>query len=132
MADFGDLLAGARCALEPLDQALTSEQALKEFLADFGWDVNASPGAMGAIRTAFAIGPAFDAALAVAHQLESPSSTPDPALVNQLREAFVGLVGAVQALEHSPPTGGVPAPLDQATFWQELGPALADHLVLRH
>lgn len=132
MADFGEILAGARCALEPIDAAFANEKTLKEFLADFGWDVNASPGAVGTIKAAFAIGPAFDAAIAVAQQLESGSSTPDPALVSSLSQAFSALVDAFKALEASPPTGGMPAPLNQPGFWQEVGPAIADSLVLRH
>src|SRR3954447_25791703 len=132
MAYFGEILAGARCALEPIDSAFVNENALKEFLAEFGWDVNASPGAVGTIKAAFAIGPAFEAALAVAQQLESGSATPDPALVSSLSQAFSALVGAFQALEANPPTGGMPAPLNQPGFWQEVGPALADSLVLRH
>lgn len=132
MAGLADIAAGVRCALEPVEIALTSEQRLNEFLRDFGWDVRASPGAMGAIRTAFAIGPAFDAALAVAQQLESDSSTPNPALANSLREALVALIDAFKALSQAPPTGGLPAPLNSDAFWQEVGVGLADHLILRH
>src|SRR5688572_3725595 len=104
MADLGDILAGARCAIEPLDTALTNEQALKEFMGEFGWDVTVSPGAMNALRTGFAIRQLFDAALAVAQQLESSSATPNPALINSLREAVVGLIDGISRLADSPPT----------------------------
>ncbi|HST39603.1 MAG TPA: DUF6603 domain-containing protein [Conexibacter sp.] len=132
MAGIADIAAGVRCALEPIDNALTNETMLAEFFADLGWEVRASPGAMGAIRTAFAIGPAFDAALAVAQQLEAGGSTPSPALANSLREALVGLIDAFKALSQAPPTGGLPAPLNSAAFWQEIGVALADSLLLKH
>ncbi|MDW5592697.1 DUF6603 domain-containing protein [Conexibacter stalactiti] len=132
MAGIADIAAGVRCALEPIDNALTNETMLAEFFADLGWEVRASPGAMGAIRTAFAIGPAFDAALAVAQQLETGGSTPSPALANSLREALVGLIDAFKALSQAPPTGGLPAPLNSAAFWQEIGVALADSLLLKH
>jgi hypothetical protein len=132
MAALADIAAGVRCALEPVDSALESPERLQAFMAEFGWDVTATPGAMGAIRTAFAIGPAFEAAFAVADQLENPSSTPNPALVAQLREALVGLIDGIKAIADDPPTGGMPAPLDQQAFWQDIGPALADSLVLRH
>jgi hypothetical protein len=132
MADLGDILAGARCALEPLDTALTSEHALKEFLADFGWDVTVSPGSLGAIRAGFAIRQLFDAALAVAQQLESASATPNPSLINSLREALVGLIDGISGLAAAPPTAGLPAPFNQAGFWQDFAPALVDALLLRH
>ncbi|HZV73696.1 MAG TPA: DUF6603 domain-containing protein [Conexibacter sp.] len=132
MAGLADIAAGVRCALEPIDTALTSEHHLQAFFADLGWDVRADPGAMAAIRTAFAIGPAFDAALAVAQQLESASATPNPALVGSLVQALEGLIGAFKALAAAPPTAGMPAPLDSAAFWQETGVALADALLLRH
>lgn len=132
MAELGEILAGARCAIEPLDTALTSEHTLKEFLADFGWDVNVSPGSLAAIRTGFAIRQLFDAALAVAQQLESASATPNPSLINSLREAVVGLIDGVGSLATSPPTGGLPAPFNQAAFWQDFAPAVIDDLLLRH
>lgn len=132
MAGLADIAAGVRCALEPIDTALTSEAQLAVFFAELGWDVRASPGAMGTIRTAFAIGPAFDAALAVAQQLENESTTPNPALADSLREALVGLIDAFKSLSQSPPTGGLPAPLNSDAFWQEIGVALADSLLLRH
>jgi Family of unknown function (DUF6603) len=132
MAELGDILAGARCAIEPLDTALASEQDLKEFLADFGWDVNVSPASLGAIRTGFAIRQLFDAALAVAQQLESASATPNPSLINSLREAVVGLIDGISGLATAPPTGGMPAPFNQAAFWEDFAPAVVNDLLLRH
>jgi hypothetical protein len=133
MAGIADVAAGIRCALEPIDNALSDERKLTEFFAELGWDVRASPAALGAIRAAFAIGPAFDAALAVAQQLEDgDSATPNPALANSLREALAGLVDAFKSLSQAPPTAGLPAPLNSNAFWQEIGVALADALVLRH
>ncbi len=132
MAGIAEIAAGVRCALEPVENALTSDQHFAQFFAELGWDVRASPGAMGTIRTAFAIGPAFDAALAVAQQLEAGGSTPSPALANSLREALVGLIDAFKSLSQAPPTGGLPAPLNSAAFWQEIGEAVADSLLLRH
>lgn len=132
MAGLADVIAGVRCALEPIDTAMTSEQALQAFLTDFGWDVRASPGSMDAIRGAFAIGPAFDAALAVAQQLEAGTSTPNPALISSLQQALARLIGAFTALSRSPPTAGLPAPLNTPLFWQEVGVGLADNLILRH
>jgi hypothetical protein len=132
MASIADIAAGVRCALEPIDTALTSEQHLQSFMAELGWDVRAAPAAMATIRAGFAIGPAFDAALAVAQQLESDSETPNPALVRSLVEALAGLIDAFKSLSANPPTGGMPAPLDSPAFWQETGVALADGLLLRH
>src|SRR4051812_30328258 len=108
MAELGDVLAGVRCAIEPLDTALTDEHTLTEFLADFGWDITVSAGALTTIRTGFGIRRLFDAALAVAQQLESASATPNPSLINSLREAVVGLIDGITSLSTSPPTAGMP------------------------
>jgi hypothetical protein len=132
MAGLGDILAGVRCALEPLEGALENEEALRNLLVRFGWDVSVAPGSMGAIRAAFAIGPALDAVRAVAQQLEAPSSTPNPALIASLHEAVLSLIDGVKALADNPPTGGLPFPLDQDAFWEETGPALADFMLLAH
>jgi hypothetical protein len=132
MAGIADIAAGIRCALEPIDTALTNELQLQAFMAELGWDVRAQPAAMATIRAGFAIGPAFDAALAVAQQLESETATPNPALVSSLVQALAGLIDAFKALSANPPTGGMPAPLDRAEFWEDVGVALADDLLLRH
>lgn len=130
MSDFlAEIMAGARCAIEPLDNAFTNEQTLRDFFAEFGWDVEATPAQVSTIRTGFALAALFDVALDVATQLESGGDV--ATLAPELKDAVVKILAAVKALSASPPAG-LPAPLDQPAFWNEFPPALGDFLVLKH
>jgi len=130
MATFiGDIVAGVRSAIEPLENAFANETALKEFFAEFGWDVSVSPSSVGVIRAGFALDALFDAAEAIWDQLEE--GTGDPARIAvALKDAVGQIIDAIKLLSSSPPNG-LPFPLNQPAFWSEVPPALGDFLLLR-
>jgi hypothetical protein len=130
MSSFlGEIVAGLRCALEPLETAFVNEIRLKQFFADFGWDLNVSPASMATIRAGFGLEAMFNAAKAVADQLESENVNV-AALVGPLKDAIVAIIDAIKALSAAPP-GGLPFPLDQPAFWNEVPAQLADYLLIR-
>src|SRR6266851_4524087 len=94
---IGQLMAGLRCALEPLDNAFTNEKTLRDFFAEFGWDLTATPASVATIKAGFALESSFATAISVANQLEAGTGD-TAALVGQLKDAVVGLIGAVKAL----------------------------------
>lgn len=128
-AFLAEIVVGLRCTVEPLETAFTNEARLKQFFADFGWDLNVSPATMATVRAGFGLQATFDAARAIADQIESDSANVG-ALVVPLKDAVVAIIDAVKALSAAPP-GGLPFPLDQPAFWSEVPPALADYLLLR-
>ncbi|HEU4891604.1 MAG TPA: DUF6603 domain-containing protein [Vicinamibacterales bacterium] len=128
-AFLGEIVTGLRCALEPLETAFTNEVRLKQFLADFGWDLNVSPASMSTIRAGFALEDVFAAAKAVADQLEAENANVG-ALIVPFKDAVVAIVDAIKALSAAPPAG-LPFPLDQPAFWAEVPAQLADHLMIR-
>ncbi|WP_438030314.1 DUF6603 domain-containing protein [Sorangium sp. So ce233] len=130
MTNFlGEIATGLRCALEPLQDAFSNELRVRQFFADFGWDVNVAPGSVALLRAGFALDATFDAAKAVADQLEDGAGD-TTALARALVEAVVRMIDAIKALATAPP-GGLPFPFDQPAFWSEIPPALADYLLLR-
>ena len=130
MSDFlAEIVAGLRCALEPLDNAFANEQQLRDFFAQFGWDVEATPASVATIRSGFALEAVFETALAIATQLEEGGDA--ATLAPELLDAVVKVIDAIKALSAAPPAG-LPAPLDQAAFWAEFPLELADFLLLKH
>jgi hypothetical protein len=128
-AFLGEIVIGLRCAIEPLETAFTNETRLKQFFADFGWDLNVSPASMATIRAGFGLQAVFTAAKAIADQLEAEEANVAE-LVGPLKDAVIAIIDSVKALSAAPP-GGLPFPLDQPAFWNEVPPALADYLLIR-
>jgi hypothetical protein len=128
-AFLGEIVVGLRCAIEPLESAFINETRLKQFFADFGWDVSVSPASMATIRAGFGLQAVFTAAKAIADQIEADSANVAE-LVGPLKDAVVAIIDSVKALSSAPP-GGLPFPLDQPAFWNEVPPALADFLLVR-
>jgi hypothetical protein len=128
-AFLGEIIVGLNNAIEPLESAFTNETRLKQFFAEFGWDLSVSPSSMATIRAGFGLKAVFDAANAIVEQVEAESANVG-ALVVPLKNAVVAIIDSVKALSAAPP-GGLPFPLDQPAFWNEVPPALADYLLLR-
>lgn len=115
----------AQQMLAPLETALTHPTLFNALLLEHGWtppDVDYLP----------QLQPVLDAHLAVrslGDALTAFATNPDPGTTLRMLDAVRRTLSALRT-PPQPPTG-IPAPLNQQTFWQTLLPELADSLFAR-
>jgi hypothetical protein len=127
MASFLSLIAkGFRCSIEQFKIAFDSPENFQNFLRQFGWEASVSPGSMAAIQAGFAVEPIFDAAKNIADQLDAGTGN-DAELSIQLIQTVGNLINVARGLAAAPP-GGLPFPLDQPAFWNQVPGELFDNV----
>jgi len=127
---LGSIALAFRETLAPLDQYFHSAEGFQLFLQKYGWDVDAVDSAtMPAIRAGFALKDLFVTVETIAKELEAGGgeSADELTVASKLIEALIPIIDAIRRLATNPPNG-LPFPLDQNDFWQELPLELVDDL----
>lgn len=120
-----------RAALKPLSQAFLSAEHFDRFLLRYGWAAHkVDTGNIAAVRAGFAFQSLFDTLEMLAQQLESETDN-ELAVAADLIDTAILLIKAVRQLSTAPP-GGLPFPLDQSGFWQEVPVLIIDDLLIRY
>jgi len=125
----------ARTAAElisPLSLYFSSREEFELFLARYGFDAEFVAGDMTAINAALAVEPLVVTLIERLDELinGAPSDKLHAAL--DVLEAAKNAVDRLSALDTTGGIGALPAPLDDAAFWQELAELLVSDLVVTH
>mgnify|MGYP001220288192 CR=1 FL=1 len=129
MSDFVTPIARAFSdAILPIRVGFSSTEEVEAFLARYGWEVSVASGNMNAINTAFAFEPLIVALAENLDELINGTSQDRLYIALQLLEAAKGTAEQLSNLAPGG-SGGLAAPLDQASFWSELSALLVDDLI---
>jgi hypothetical protein len=134
-AFVGDVLAGFGQALEPLEKAISSPQAFSAFLSELGWDVDPALPA-STVQNKFAavghdIGELTDAIQKYRTLAPNANSYAVANAVSVIGAAIGQLAADVSALNQTSTTG-LPAPLDDAAFWESFAKEVLDLLLYEY
>jgi hypothetical protein len=131
MASYiAQLALGVRCTLEPLEVSLQSPEGVVNLIRNLGWDGPIDAAGLAQIQGVFAAEHnLFLNIQNLANQIEAGAAD-ELTVAKTLIDSLKNLIGLIQGLSNTPP-GGMPAPLNQAAFWNEVPGALVDFLLLR-
>lgn len=131
MSDFVKPIAKALSdSIKPLEIALRNEQEFELLLTQFGWHINLVSGSINSIALAFDVLSKIDDMIASLEELSNGNG--DKA------QAAVGLINTlkpiIERLTHLSSTSGVglPTPLNQPSFWNEMAEQLFEGLLVRY
>lgn len=131
MSSFiGELAQGVRCFLEPLDVNLQSKEGVEQLIRSLGWEGTIDDAGFAAIQGAFTpLRNLFNNIQQLANQIEAGTAD-ELSTAKTLFDTVENLIDLIKGLANAPP-GGLPAPLNQAAFWNEVPLGLTDYLLLR-
>lgn len=116
--------------IAPLEAVLSNEEEFELFLAHYGWDATIDPSSMAAIETAFAVHSLIETAIEKVDELISGDGDRLQATI-ELLQALKPVVERIYRLSTTS-TGGLPFPLDQNQFWNEIGEHLIEDLLANY
>ncbi|MGA7916729.1 MAG: DUF6603 domain-containing protein [Candidatus Acidiferrales bacterium] len=110
----------AAALLQALERVALSFESIGEaqrLLSRLGWDANVTAASLGLIQIQLASSDPFEAAEALFDQLQSGTGD-ELEIAAQLISSLMDIVGQIRTLVETPP-GGLPAPLNQPSFWSD-------------
>jgi hypothetical protein len=121
------LLKALTEALLPLSRALDDSTSFTLLLSRLGWTAELEEDDVDLIRSALALDDLVSEATRLVDALEDPGAD-ETALAASILEATGKIIERVFELATNPPEG-LPAPLDDPTFWAEVPESLLDFLL---
>jgi hypothetical protein len=134
-AFVGDVLAGFGEALEPLEQAISSTPAFTAFLAELGWTLDPTDDHSNALGKFGAVATDIQA---LTQAIQTYRALPANANTFMSMQAITGIGAAIAqaaadivALANTA-SAGLPAPLDDAAFWESLAEEVLELLLYEY
>lgn len=134
MNDFlKPLLQALIDAMSPLRVGFSNAQEYELFLANLGWDAGIDEDGLALVRNTVRLvwvaEIAIDNIVELVESLESEGEASED--IASLLETAMQLINAIQDTA-SQPTDGLPFPLDQPAFWDEIGEHLLEFLLVSY
>jgi hypothetical protein len=127
---LSNLLAHLYRLVRPIEGYLASPRSFELFLGGLGWDVTIDGSQMSAVEAAFGFVDLLDDLGPLVESVESSTGL-DVDELEQLAQLISDIIQRAQALANTSPSG-VPFPLDQPDFWQQLEDELFDRLIAQY